>query len=135
MKGLWKAALKRWKSIYISYKVLIIICMLTFSSIIYSVFNTSMEESTHLIIIRTIFASIIGFILENTTKNGVVCNDKVMFFRNAVVGLISITITVVVIISYIYNVDASNHSLVLLKDILFSCIGFLISASEACGSK
>lgn len=135
MKTIWKTALKRWKSIYISYKVLIIICMLTFSSIIYSVFNTSMGDSTHLIIIRTIFASIVGFLLENTTKNGVVCNDKVMYFRNAVVGLISITITIVVIICYIYNVDATNHSLILLKDILFSCIGFLISASEACGSK
>ncbi|MGL5085226.1 MAG: hypothetical protein ACRC68_05840 [Clostridium sp.] len=135
MKKIMKSALKRWKLLYISYKVLIIICMLTFASIIYSVFNTSVDESTNLIIIRTVFASIIGFLLENTTKNSVVCNDKIMFFRNAVVGLISITITIVVIISYIYNIDASSHSLVLLKDILFSCIGFLISASEACGSK
>lgn len=135
MKDICRSALKRWNVLYISYKVLIIICMITFGAIVFSVFNVGVDDSPNLIIIRTVFASIIGFLLENTTKNAVICNDKVMFFRNTVVGVISITITIVVIVCYIYNIDASNHSLILLKDILFSCIGFLISASEACGSK
>ncbi|MGL5351852.1 MAG: hypothetical protein ACRDA5_00855 [Clostridium sp.] len=106
MRVIFESALKRWRSLYISYKVLTIICMLTFGAIIFSVFDSGLaidgtRDIGNLVIIRTIFASIIGFLLENSTKKSIVCNDKVMYFRNTVVGIISIVITIVVIICYI----------------------------------
>lgn len=135
MKGIKSSleySVKKWRSIYITYKILFIISMLSFLLIIFSVFNPSLENMENLVIIRTIFSSIIGFLLEACTQNKMICNDKIMFFRNLVVGIMSITITIVVIICYIYIIDIDNGSLILLKDILFSCIGFLISASKNC---
>ncbi len=126
-------SLEKWQSIYITYKILFIIAMLSFGLIIFSVFNPDFKSVDNLVAIRTIFSSIIGFLLENCSQNKTNCNEKIMFFRNLVVGIISITITIVIMVAYIYTVDIDNESMILLKNILFSCIGFLISASKNCG--
>ena len=133
IKTIVKSALTKWKLIYVTYKVIFIICMLSFISIIVSVFDNNLEASGNLASIRSTFSSIIGLLLEDNTKSKIVCNDKNMFFRNLVVGIISIVIVMVVIICYIYNIDTNNSSLILLKNVLASCIGFLISASKDCG--
>ena len=56
-----------------------------------------------------------------------------MFFRNLIVGIVSIAIFIVVIITYVYGINSNNPSLILLKSVLSSCIGFLISACKDCG--
>lgn len=128
-----KPILEKWKSLYITYKVIFIICTLCFISIIASVFDKNLNASNNISIIRITFSSIIGFLLEDSSKNKVVCNDKVMFFRNLMAGLVSISIIIVIIISYIYEVDINNTSLIFLKNVLSSHIGFLISACKDCG--
>lgn len=133
MKIILESSLKKWKAIHITYKILFVISMLTFFTIIISVFDTSLDDYGNLVIIRTVFSSIIGFLLESSTQSKAVCTGKVADFRNLTVGIVSIIITIVVIISYIYNFSSSNTSLILLKNILFSCVGFLISASGNCG--
>lgn len=122
----------RWKPIYITYKILFTICMLSFFTIIVSVFDPNLDATGNLVIIRTAFSSIIGFLLESSTKTVMICNDKSTTFRNTVVGIVSILITIVIIICYVYEIDPDNPSLILLKNVLFSCIGFLISASKDC---
>ena len=128
-----KPILEKWKSLYVTYQVIFIICTLCFISIIISVFDKNLNASNNLSIIRTTFSSIIGFLLEDSSKNKVVCNGKVMFFRNLMAGLISISIIIVILITYIYQVDIDNTSLIFLKNILSSFIGFLISACKDCG--
>lgn len=128
-----KPILEEWKSLYVTYKVILIICALCFISIVVSVFDRNLNASNNLSIIRITFSSIIGFLLEDSSKNKMVCNGKVMFFRNLMAGLVSISIIIVIIITYVYDVDINNTSLMFLKNILSSHIGFLISACKDCG--
>lgn len=132
IKNFFKMLNKQWKPIYITYKILFVICIMSFLTIILSVYDTALDATGNLVIIRTVFSSIIGFLLESSTKSSMVCSDKSMGVRNLVVGIISIAITVVIIICYIIDTDPNNPSLILLKNILFSCIGFLISAGKDC---
>lgn len=133
MKSILDTALKKWNEIYITYKILFIIAMLTFGTIILSVFDNSLGESGNLVIIRTTFSSIIGFLLESSMKNKMICDGKVAEFRNWVVGIVSVIITIVIVMCYIIEIASSNASLILLKNVLFSCVGFLISACSSCG--
>lgn len=132
----FKEALKdfkeRWQKNYITSKVLVIICMICFIAIIISVFDEDLEATGNLIIIRNVFSSVVGYMLESSTKSEFLCADQNSFIRNLVVSTISIITTLVIILCYIYGINPDNPSLILLKNILFSCIGFLISASKSC---
>lgn len=132
MKIMMESTINKWKGIHITYKILFIISMLTFSTIIVSVFDNTLGEEGNLVIIRTIFSSIIGFLLESSTQNKTICNGKGADFRNITVGIVSIIITIVVISCYMLEIGNSNASLILLKNVLFSCVGFLISACSSC---
>lgn len=131
-----KEALKdfkeRWSQNYIANKVLFIICMICFLTILISVFDKDLDATGNLVIIRTVFSSVVGFMLESSTRSEFICYDKSSFIRNLVISTISIITTLVVILCYIYGINSNNPSLILLTNILFSCIGFLISASKFC---
>ena len=132
VKTIIKSAWKKWKSIYVTYKVIFILCILSLISIVVSVFDNNLDATNNLAIIRSTFSSIIGFLLEDSTINKSTCTSRTMFFRNLIVGIVSIVIFIVVIITYIYGIDSNNPSLILLKSVLSSCIGFLISACKDC---
>lgn len=133
VKKILQPVLKKWKALYVTYKVIFIICILCFIFISISVFDKNLDAANNLSIIRNTFSSIIGFLLEDSSKNKMICNSKIMFFRNLIAGIISISIIILVLIAYIYKVDVNNPSLILLKNILASCVGFLISACKSCG--
>lgn len=126
---------ERWRASYIASKVLFFICMLCFATTLLSIFDMNLNASGNLVTIRTVFSSIVGYMLESSTSKKTVCNDKNAFFRNLVVAIISIASTVAIIFSYILNINPDNPSLILLKNSLFSCVGFLISASKMCNSE
>lgn len=127
-----KSVEEKWSKNYIANKVLFIICMICFITILLSIFDTNLDATGNLVIIRTIFSSIVGYMLESSTRSEFVCSDQNAFIRNAVVSIVSIITTIAVILCYLYNIDPNNPSLILLKNVLFSCIGFLISASKSC---
>ena len=130
-KGFFKL-FQYWKSTYISFKILSILAFCSLLSIIISVFNNNLDANGNLVIIRHTFSSIIGYFLENTSKKVFICTDEIIILRNLIVGIISITILIVTTLACFFNVNVNNPSLLLLKNILCSCVGFLISASETC---
>ncbi|ATD55124.1 hypothetical protein [Clostridium chauvoei] len=132
MKKIFLKFLGYWKSTYISFKMLSLLCFASMISIIVSVFNNDLDANGNLVIIRHTFSSIIGYFLENTTKKVFVCTDKVIILRNLIVGIIALIILFVVIFACIFDTNVNNPFLILLKNVLCSCIGFLISASENC---
>lgn len=135
IKKLINFILISWRSMYISFKILLIVLLLCFFTIGSSIFNPFLDATGNLVTIRTIFSSIIGYVLESSTKQVIACKKNAVVLRNIIVGFIAIGITIIIIFSYFYAVDVNNPSLLLFKNILFSCIGFLISASEKCSTE
>jgi hypothetical protein len=110
-------------------KYLFIIGILSFSAISISIFHIPLDEVDNLVVIRTVFSSISGYMLEKSTKT---CTSDPKLVRNKVVlvGGFSIIATLVVICAYIMNINSKNPSLILVTNLLFSSIGFLTSASN-----
>ncbi|ENY99878.1 hypothetical protein HMPREF1092_03015 [Clostridium thermobutyricum] len=117
---------------YSSTRFLIIIFGICLILISISVFF-DINQNEGLITIRTIFASIIGFLIEISSSK-VICNDRTTIIRNYIVGSVSLLIVFILILDIIYYVSPINPSLMLLRNTLFSCVGFLISCSKYCES-
>lgn len=117
---------------YSSTKFLLIIFGICLILISLSIF-TEINDNESLVTARTVFSAIIGFLIEISSKK-IICNDKTTIIRNYVVGGVSLLIMVILVLSIIYNVSSINPSLQLLRNTLFSCVGFLISCSKSCES-
>lgn len=97
-----------------------------------SVFVPSLTTDGNIVIIRSSFSAIIGYLLESASKK-IVCGGKQLAIRNFTIGLIAIIITIVIMMASLAAINMYDPSLILLKNTLSSCIGFLISSSESCG--
>lgn len=110
-------------------KFLIILIVITFPVICLSIFNPNLDATGNLVTIRTSFSTLVGYILQKSTCT---INSESKIFQNKtiLVGLIAIVSLVVVIFSYIFSIDVNNPSLILIKNLLFSSIGFLTSSTK-----
>lgn len=117
--------------LYISSKFLLIIGSLCFLIISGSVFVPELDASGNIVTIRTLFSAIVGFILENTSKK-VLCTDHFLILKNYCVGSLAVATTIILAGSIFFSVDVNNPSLILLKNLMFSTVGFLISSSKEC---
>lgn len=115
--------------LHVSSKFLFIITFISLIIISISIFIPNLDTTNNLSTIRTLFSSLIGWLLEKSTK--FICNNKFSKIKNYCVGSISL-ITLLVLLLAITNNINDNHSLILLKNTLFSSIGFLISSSQSC---
>lgn len=112
-----------------SCKFLIIIGAITLGATCLSIFDTNLDATGNLVTIRTVFSSIVGYILEKSTRT---CKVDKALLKNKVliVGSMSVVFTVVVLLSYLFDINVNNPSLILIKNLLSSSIGFLISSSN-----
>lgn len=110
-------------------KYLIPLGILYFFVVCISVFNSGLDEKEHFVTIRLIFSSISGYILEKSTKT-CTSNPKLLKNKILLVGSFSVISTIVIILACILDVSVDNQSLLIIKNLLFSSIGFLTSASN-----
>lgn len=110
---------------------MIILGIISFGVLCISIFHPEpeLDATGNLVTIRTIFSSIAGYILEESTKT---CSSNSRLLKNKIllVGTFAIIALIVITASYIIDIDVNNASLILIKNLLFSSIGFLISASK-----
>lgn len=118
-------------SMYISSKFLFIIATFSLFLISCSVFIPNLDATDNLVTIRTVFSSITGWILESSSRK-IICNDRDLLVRNYIVGSFATIILFVLALSIYFSADVNNPSLLLLKNTLFSSVGFLISSSQSC---
>lgn len=136
------------KYIKVDSKFLVIVFFICLIPICISSFETQMSSQGNMITIRTMFSSILGYIIENISNNKNKKDEgkqedrqddrsepqeenKIQIeLRVLIVGHILLFITISLIVGAIVNVEQSNQSLVLLKNTVFACIGFLISATK-----
>lgn len=116
---------------YITSKFLLFLATVCLIIIGTSIFIPNLDATGNLVTIRTLFSSIIGCILETTSRR-LSCKDNIMLLKNYCIGILSICILSILILSVIFNINVNNPSLLLLKNILFSCVGFLISSTKEC---
>lgn len=116
-------------SLSYSCRFLLIIGSIALFATCISIFDPNLDSTGNLVTIRTIFSSIVGFILEKSTR---LCNPDKILLRNKVliIGCLGVIFTIVVLLSYLLNVNVNNPSLILIKNLLFSCVGFLISCNN-----
>lgn len=115
-------------------RYLIILGMISFAVVCISIFHPELDATGNLVTIRTAFSSIAGYILEKSTKT---CSSNPRLLKNKIllVGTFAIIALIVITVAYIINIDVNNPSLILIKNLLFSSIGFLTSASKDFSSK
>ncbi|WP_195937837.1 hypothetical protein [Romboutsia sp. 1001713B170131_170501_G6] len=129
IKILKKETIEVFLTLGLACKYLIILGVMCIIIICISIFNPHLDGAGNMVTIRNSFSSIVGYILERKTK---ICNSdkKLLKTKVVLVGTIAIICLSVIIGSYIFGIDANNPSLMLLKNLLFSCIGFLTGASK-----
>lgn len=133
IKNYIKIAMNEFKQFFydlgIVCRYLIILGIISFLVVCISIFHPHLDATGNLVTIRTAFSSIAGYILEKSTKT---CSSNPRLLKNKVllVGTFSIIALIVITAAYIINIDVNNPSLILIKNLLFSSIGFLTSASK-----
>lgn len=112
-----------------SCKFLMIIGAITLGATCVSIFDANLDATGNLVTIRTVFSSIAGYILEKSTRT---CKVDKSLLKNKVliVGSMSVIFTIVVLLSYLFDINVNNPSLILIKNLLYSTVGFLISSSN-----
>ncbi|MGL5381192.1 hypothetical protein [Clostridium sp.] len=112
-----------------SCKFLMVIGTITLGATCLSIFDTNLDATGNLVTIRTVFSSIVGYILEKSTRT---CKVDKLLLKNKVliVGSMSVIFTIVVLFSYLLDINVNNPSLILIKNLLYSSVGFLISSSN-----
>lgn len=109
-------------------KFLMILILIAFPIICLSIFDPYLDATGNLVTIRTAFSTLIGYILQKSTST--ISTDNKLFQQKTIfVGIIAMCSLVVVIFSYLLDTEVNNPSLILIKNLLFSSIGFLTSAS------
>lgn len=115
-------------SLDLSCKFLTFLVVLLFFIVSISALYPNLDTSNNLLAIQTTFSTIAGYILEKSTSS---CSPDPKALRNKtmIVGIFSVCSTLIVILAYIFNINTDNPSLVLIKNLLYSSIGFLTSSS------
>lgn len=113
----------------IACKYLIILGLISFLVVCMSIFDTELDATGNLVTIRTAFSSIAGYILERSTKT-CTSSPKLLKTKVLVVGTFAVMAMIVTICAYVLDINVNNPSLILIKNLLFSSIGFLTSASK-----
>lgn len=113
----------------IACKYLIILGLISFVVVCISIFDTELDATGNLVTIRTAFSSIAGYILERSTKT-CTSSPKLLKTKVLVVGTFAVMAMIVTICAYVLDINVNNLSLILIKNLLFSSIGFLTSASK-----
>lgn len=128
LKQFYKLVDKFFEDIGINCRFLIIISVICLIVISISIFDTSLDATGNLVTIRTIFSAIVGFILEKTTS---LCepDPKAVKSKTTIIGSFALIATVIVALSYFLDMNVNNPSLVLIKNLLFSAVGFLTSSA------
>lgn len=116
---------------YITSRFLLLIGGIAFIMIGISVFNSDLDANGNLATIRTAFSSIIGFVLEKTSRK-MICTETSIMLKNYCVGILCISMILIIGLSVIFEINMNNPSLILFKNLLFSGIGFLISSTKEC---
>ncbi|MGL5694947.1 MAG: hypothetical protein ACRCXA_12775 [Peptostreptococcaceae bacterium] len=102
---------------------------MTLPIICISSFIQTLDASGNLVTLRTIFSSIAGYILEKSTCTSS-CDTNLTKNKIFIIGTFSLICIVVIIFASFLESNVNNPSLVLIKNLLFSSVGFLISATE-----
>lgn len=131
LKKLKDSIKSSFKGVYISSVFLFVISIICFIVIGYSIFIPGLDATGNLVTIRTLFSSVIGFILETSTRK-FSCNDSFIKLKNYFIGSLAILIIVLIALATVFSINVNNPSLILLKNLAFSCVGFLISATKDC---
>lgn len=118
------------KDVYITSKFLFMICIICFVIICCSIFIPGLNANENLATIRTLFSSVIGFILETSIRK-IPCDDTFINLKNYFIGILAISIIILLPVSSKVPIS-DTPSLILLKNIVFSCVGFLISGTKNC---
>ncbi|WP_297630370.1 hypothetical protein [uncultured Clostridium sp.] len=116
---------------YITSRFLLLIGGIAFIMIGISVFKSDLDANGNLATIRTAFSSIIGFVLEKTSRK-MICTETSIMLKNYCVGILCISMILIIGLSVIFEINMNNPSLILFKNLLFSGIGFLISSTKEC---
>ncbi|MGL4990123.1 MAG: hypothetical protein ACRC57_02995 [Sarcina sp.] len=72
-------------NVYITSKFLFAIGIISFIIIAISSFDTDLDANGNLVTIRTLFSSLVGFLLEKTTRN-MSCDDTFLVLKNYFIG-------------------------------------------------
>ena len=110
-------------------KYLIILGIISFLVVCISIFDTELDATGNLVTIRKAFSAIVGYTLEISTKT-CTSSPNLLRIKVLIVGNFAIIAMIVIIFAYMFNINVNNPSLILIKDLLFSSIGFLTSASK-----
>jgi hypothetical protein len=115
----------------LSCRFLTALALIGFFVISISILNAELDATGNLVTIRTAFSSIVGYILEKSTSS---CNPDYKALKNKtlLVGSFAILSMLVIIFASIFNIPVGNPSLILLKNLFFSSIGFLTSSTGKC---
>lgn len=155
----FKHMMQMGKKIRVDSKFLIVVFFICFVPICLTSLGIGNSSLGNVITIRTMFSSILGYIIENICTHEDKNNneeiikkaiesteiitetqeDEIMFknegkptleIRVIIIGHVLLCIIVTLIIGMFFEIQQSNESLVLLKNTGFACIGFLISATR-----
>lgn len=113
----------------LNFKCLIILIFIAFPVICLSIFDPYLDATGNLVTIRTAFSTLIGYVLQKSTAT-ITTDIKSFQTKIVFVGIIAAISLIVVSLSYLFEIDVNNPSLILIKNLLFSSIGFLTSASS-----
>lgn len=96
-------------------KFLSILGLLSFIAISGSIFNPYLDATDNLVTIRTGFSSVIGYFLQRSSSSR----------KTILLGILALLMMIVIVFSYFFKVSVDNPSLILLKNLFFSLIGYL----------
>lgn len=134
LKKILKNIIRFSKEINLVCRYLLVIGLISFLVVCISVFDLHLDANGNLVTIRAIFSSIAGYILEKSTKT---CNSNPKLLKTKVllVGNFAIMALLVIISAYFFKINVNNPSLILIKNLLFSSIGFLTSTNKVFDNK
>lgn len=110
-------------------RFLALLLTLAFPIICLSIFDHELDANGSLVAVRTAFSTIIGYLLQKSTST-ITTDSKLLKNKTIIVGVLAIVSLIIVSFSYIFDTNINNPSLALIKNLLFSSIGFLTSATS-----
>lgn len=117
-----------WDSLTLPNKCLILIGFFALFQNIITIFYDSHSTNPADVAIRSVMSSIFGFIFgAQTVENNHLINEKT---QTLIAGSVALLALFVVIASHWANIDQANASIVELRNLMFTAVGFLLSRAD-----
>ena len=128
MKHMIKKINNFYKSIDLSTKSLILIGMISLIQTVISIFFDAQQISPNDVAIRSIMASIFGFIFgSQLSENSNIKNKNIQTITAISVALVCLITS---ILSHWFELSQDTAAVVEIRNLLFSAVGFLLSRAK-----